>query len=318
MGTAPRFVGIDVSKAHLDVASRPDGEDFRTPNTPAGIAALVDRLKALAPALILLEATGGLERAAAVALAVAGLPTRVVEPGRVRHFARPIGQHSKTDALDARVLAHYAEAVRPEARELPDEETRGLQALLDRRRQLVTMRVSERNRLVQGPTAAVRADLEAHIAYLSDQVEAMDRSIGASIQAKAEWKLRDEVLRSVPGIGPQTSRALLGLLPELGRLTGKQVSALAGLAPRARDSGTIKGARTIFGGRGEVRTALYMASVSAARYNPDLKAFYKRLRGAGKPAKVALVAVARKLLTIANAMIRDMTPWTPKMTGVAE
>jgi transposase len=317
MEAAPRFVGIDVSKAHLDVASRPDGPEFRLPHTHEGIASLVERLKAVAPALTLLEATGGLERDAAVALAEAGLPVRVVEPGRVRHFARSIGQHSKTDAPDARVLAHYAEAVRPEARDLPDEQTRALQALLDRRRQLVAMRVSERNRLGQRPTAAVRADLEAHIAYLSDQVEAMDRSVGELIQADEGWKLRDEVLRSVPGVGPQTSRALLGLLPELGRLSGKQVSALAGLAPRARDSGTVRGARTIFGGRAEVRTALDMASVSAARFNPELRAFYERLREAGKAAKVALVAVARKLLTIANAMVRDMKPWTPKMTAVA-
>lgn len=317
MQTASRFVGIDVSKAHLDVASRPEGPEFRMPNTAEGIAALVDRLKPLSPALILLEATGGLERAAAVALAEAGLPIRIVEPGRVRHFARSIGQHSKTDALDARVLAHYAEAVRPEARDLPDEQTRDLQALLDRRRQLVGMRVSEQNRLKQGPTAAVGADLKAHIAYLSDQVEAMDRSIGEAIEAKQEWKLRDEVLRSVPGIGPQTSRTLLGLLPELGQLTGKQVSALAGLAPRARDSGTVRGARTIFGGRAVVRTALYMASVSAMRFNPELRAFYTRLRQAGKAAKVALTAVSRKLLTIANAMIRDMKPWMPKRTGLA-
>jgi transposase len=318
MEIAPRFVGIDVSKAHLDVASRPDGQEFRLPNTPEGIASLVERLKALSPTLTLLEATGGLERAAAVAMAEAGLPIRIVEPGRVRHFARSIGQHSKTDALDARVLAHYADAVRPEARDLPDEETRDLQALLDRRRQLVAMRVSERNRLRQGPTAAVRSDLEAHIAYLSGQVEAMDRTIGEKLEAKAEWKLRDEILRSVPGIGAQTSRTLLGLLPELGELTGKQVSALAGLAPRARDSGTVKGARTIFGGRAEVRTALYMASVSAMRFNPELRAFYLRLRQAGKAAKVALTAVSRKLLTIANAMIRDMKPWTPKMTGATE
>jgi transposase len=316
METTPRFVGIDVSKAHLDVASRPDGQEFRLPNTPEGIASLVERLKAQPPALILLEATGGLERAAAIALTEAKLPVRIVEPGRVRHFARSIGQHSKTDTLDARVLAHYGEAVRPEARDLPDEETRDLQALLDRRRQLVAMRVSEQNRLKQGPAAAVQADLKAHIAYLSDQIEAMDSSIGEKIEAKEDWKLRDEILRSVPGIGPQTSRALLGLLPELGQLSGKQVSALAGLAPRARDSGTVKGARTIFGGRAEVRTALYMASVSAMRFNPDLRAFYKRLRQAGKAAKVALVAVARKLLTVANAMIRDMKPWEPKMTGV--
>lgn len=318
MQTPPRFVGIDVSKAHLDVASRPDGQEFRLANNPEGIASLVARLTASPPTLILLEATGGLERAAALALAEAKLPIRIVEPGRVRHFARSIGQHSKTDALDARVLAHYAEAVRPEARDLPDEETRDLQALLDRRRQLVTMRVSEQNRLKQGPTAAIQADLKAHIAYLTDQVERMDKSIGELIEAKAEWKRRDEVLQSMPGVGPQTARTLLGLLPELGTLTGKQVSALAGLAPRARDSGTVRGARTIFGGRAEVRTALYMASVSAMRFNPELRAFYRRLREAGKAAKVALTAVSRKLLTIANAMIRDMKPWTPKMTSLAE
>jgi transposase len=315
MEITPCFVGIDVSKAHLDVASRPDGQEFRLPNTPEGIASLVDRLKPLSPALILLEATGGLEQAVAVALAEAQMPIRIIEPGRVRHFARSIGQHSKTDALDARVLAHYAEAVRPEARDLPDEETRSLQALLDRRRQLVNMRVSEQNRLKQEPTAAVQANLKAHIAYLSDQIEVMDKSIGDLVKAQPDWKLRDEILQSIPGIGPQTSRTLLGLLPELGELTGKQVSALAGLAPRAQDSGTVKGARTIFGGRAEVRTALYMASVSAACYNPDLKAFYKRLRQAGKAAKVALVAVSRKLLTIANAMIRDMKPWTPTKAG---
>lgn len=317
METAPCFVGIDVSKAYLDVASRPDGQGFRLPNTAEGIASLIERLGPLSPALILLEATGGLEWAAAVALAEAKLPVRIVEPGRVRHFARSIGQHSKTDAIDARVLAHYAEAVRPEVRDLPDEETRDLQALLDRRRQLVNMRVSEQNRLKQKPPAAVQVNLKAHIAYLSSQVEAMDKSVGELVKAKEDWRLRDEVLRSIKGVGPQTSRTLLGLLPELGKLTGKQVSALAGLAPRARDSGTVRGARTIFGGRAEVRTALYMASVSAISYNPDLKAFYRRLREAGKAAKVALVAVSRKLLTIANAMIRDMKPWTPKITSVS-
>jgi transposase len=314
MSATPCFIGIDVSKAQLDVALRPDVHEFRLPNTAEGIASLVDRLKPLSPTLILLEATGGLEWAAAVALAEAKLPVRIVEPGRVRHFARSIGQHSKTDALDARVLAHYADAVRPEARELPDQETRDLQALLDRRRQLVAMRVSEQNRLKQGPTATVQTDLKAHIAYLCGQIKAMDQAVGKAIEAKGDWKLRDEILQSIPGVGPQTSRTLLGLLPELGKLTGKQVSALAGLAPRARDSGTIRGARTIFGGRAEVRTALYMASVSAMRFNPGLKAFYKRLRETGKAAKVALVALSRKLLTIANAMIRDMTHWTPTKT----
>lgn len=308
-----RFVGIDVSKAWLDLASRPDGHASRHPNTAAGIAALVAGLTADPPALILLEATGGLERAVAAALVEAGLPVRIVEPGRVRHFARSIGQQAKTDALDARVLAHYAEAVRPESRVLPDEATHQLQALLDRRRQLVAMRVAEQNRLGQRPTARVRVDLEAHVAYLTTQINHIDISISQSIQAVEEWRLRDEVLKSVPGVGPQTARTLLGELPELGRLTGRQMASLAGLAPRARDSGTMRGARTIFGGRAEVRTALYMASLAAVRFNPQLRAFYRRLREAGKPAKVALTAVSRKLLTIVNAMIRDMKNWEPNM-----
>lgn len=317
MPPAPRFIGIDVSKAALDVASRPDGQEFRLANTPQGIAELVARLMATPPDLVLLEATGGLERPVAVALAEAGMPVRIVEPGRVRHFARSIGQQAKTDTLDARLLAHYAEAVRPESRALPDEATHQLQALLDRRRQLVAIRVAEQNRLQQRPTAAVRSDLVAHIAYLCGQIDRLEASASEAIEAREEWRTRDEVLRSVPGVGPQTSRMLLGSLPELGRLTGKRVASLAGLAPRARDSGTVRGARTIFGGRAEVRTALYMASLSAVRFNPELRAFYQRLKGAGKASKVALTAVSRKLLTILNAMIRDMTPWEPKKTTIA-
>jgi len=316
MDSAPRFVGIDVSKAYLDVASRPEGQEFRLPNTVEGIAALVERLKEVPPQLVVLEATGGLERAAAVALAEAKVPVRVVEPSRVRYFARSIGQNSKTDTLDARVIAQFAEAVKPEARALPDDATRELQALLDRRRQLVEARVAEENRRRQGPTAAVRTSLEAHIAYLKGQIEALDIAVASAIQADPEWKLRDEVLRTIPGIGRQTAAMLLGSLPELGTLNGKKVAALAGLAPRARDSGTIKGPRTIFGGRAEVRKALYMASVSAMRFNPELRTFYARLRAAGKAAKLALVAVARKLLTIANAMVRDMTPWGLKKVAV--
>jgi transposase len=309
MQPTPRFIGIDVSKAFLDVASQPDGQEFRLPNTPEGIATLVERLKAVPPSLVVMEATGGLERAAAVALAAAGLPVRVVEPSRVRHFALSLGQFSKTDTLDARVLAKFAEAVQPEARALPDEATRQLQAILDRRRQLVEIRVAEQNRLRQGPTAAVRTNLEAHIAYLKGQIALLDTAVSEAIAADPKWGPRDEVLRSIPGVGRQTSAMMLGSLPELGTLKGKQVTALVGLAPRARDSGKIRGVRTIFGGRSEVRRALYMAAVSAMRFNPELRAFYTRLRTAGKPAKVAIVAVARKLLVIANAMIRDMTPW---------
>jgi transposase len=317
MAPAPQFVGIDVSKAHLDVASHPEGRAFRLPNTAEGVAALADRLKLDAPALVVLESTGGLERAAAVALADAGVPVRVVEPGRVRNYARAIGQRAKTGALDARLIARFAEAAKPEARDLPDESARELRALLDRRRQLVAIRVSEENRLGQGPTAAVRSDLEAHIAYLRGQVERLDVAVGEAIEAEAEWRLRDEVLRSVPGVGPQTSRMLLGALPELGRISGREAAALAGLAPYADDSGDSSKPRKIAGGRGAVRTALYMAALSAIRFNPTLRAFYRRLRRAGKAAKLALTAVSRKLLTIVNAMIRDMKPWTPNMTGVA-
>lgn len=309
-----RFIGVDVCKDWLDVASRPDGLIARYPNTPDGIAELIHRLTRQPPELIVLEATGGLERPRAVALGEAGLPGRVVQPGRVRHFARAVGQHSKTDVLDARVLAHSAEAVHPEARALPDEATRALQALLDRRRQLVAIRVAEQSRLSQAATSAVRGTIEALIAYLTAQIDRLDGEVAAALEAAPEWKLRDEILRSVPGVGPQTARTLLGSMPELGTLSRQQIAALAGLAPRARDSGSSRGVRAIFGGRAEVRAGLYMAALTAARSNPVLKAFYARLREAGKAAKVALVAVARKLLTILNAMIRDRKAWEPKMT----
>jgi transposase len=316
MTPTPPFVGVDVSKAYLDLATRPAGEDVRLPNTAEGIAEVLRRFRGGPPALVVLEASGGWERPLAAALAGANIPVRVVEPGRVRHFARATGQFAKTDTLDARVIAHFAEAVRPEARPLPDDKARELQGLLDRRRQLVEARVAEENRLRQGPTAAVRRSLEAHIAYLKGQVEALDAQVGAAITADPEWGPRDAVLRTIPGVGRQTAAMLLGSLPELGTVSGKEAAALAGLAPRARDSGTVKGVRTIFGGRGELRRALYMAAVSAMRFNPALRGFYARLRAAGKAAKVALVAVARKLLTIANAMVRDMQPWSPKMAAV--
>lgn len=317
MPEAQRFTGIDVSKEWLDVASRPDGRVSRHRNTAEGIAALVAALAAEPPVLIVLEATGGLERPLAVALGEAGLPARVVQPGRVRHFARALGQHAKTDVLDARALAHYAEAVRPEARALPGEATRALQALLDRRRQLLAIRSAEQSRLLQATTEAVRRNVEALIAYLDGQLRQLEGEVATALQADPDWRLRDAILRSVPGVGPQTSRTLLGSLPELGRLSRQQVAALAGLAPRARDSGSTQGARSIFGGRAEVRTGLYMAALASVRHNPILKAFYRRLRDAGKASKVALIAVARKLLTILNAMIRDGKPWTPNLAGLA-
>jgi transposase len=307
------FVGIDVSKQNLDVAIRPTGESFRVPNTSEDIATLIQKLRPSSPQLVVLEATGGFERMLAVALSEAKIPSRIVDPARVRHFARSLGQHSKTDAIDAKVLAHFAEAVNPEARSLADEKTLELQALVDRRTQLIGMRTAELNRLRQAPKS-VKPGIEAHIQWLNKQIDSVDDNVNEHIKADPEWGPKQEVLRSIPGVGEQTAKSLIAQMPELGKLSRKQIAALAGLAPRARDSGSVKGARTIFGGRRAVRTALYMASLASVRFNPVLKAFYARLRLAGKVAKVALIAVARKLLTIANAMVRDQKSWTLSKT----
>ena len=294
-GNRPRFIGIDVSKAHLDVASRPDGLEFRLPNTAEGIADLVARLEGSPPSLVLLEATGGLERAAAVALAAAGLPVRIVEPGRVRHFARSIGQHSKTDAIDARVLAHYAEAVRPEARDLPDEETRELQALLDRRRQLVAMRVAEQNRLGQRPPTAVRANIEALLAYLRDQIEAMDRSIGERIPGQGGLEAPRRGPAERPGDRAADVAGPAGLPARAGPADGQADRGPGGPGPpgprqRDRQGGPDDLRRP---GRGPARQCAW-PRCSAMRFNPGLRAFYRRLRQAGKAAKLALTAVTRE------------------------
>jgi transposase len=305
------FVGIDVSKARLDgYASRPAGH-FSHPNDEAGIAAVVARLGVLGPALVVLEATGGLETPLAAALAAAKVPVAVVNPRQVRDLARAMGVLAKTDAIDARVLAAFAERVRPEVRELPGEDARQFEAILARRRQLLRMRVAERNRLGSATDAGVCKDLRAHIRYLDRRVKEMDAELGSAIERSEVYRAKDDLLRSVPGVGPVASRTLLAGLPELGRLDAKRIAALAGLAPMSRDSGTLRGRRMIRGGRADVRSALYMATLSAVRYNPTLKAFYDRLRGAGKQAKVALVAAARKLLTILNAMIKANRPWDP-------
>jgi transposase len=313
MDTEARFIGIDISKARLDGHCRHDGAPFREANDEAGIAAVVARLKAVAPTLVVVEATGGLEAPLAAALAAAELPVAVVNPRQVRDFARATGKLAKTDAIDAAVLAHFAEAIRPQARAVPDEQARRLDAILTRRRQLVEMRAAERNRLTAtaGPPA-VRQDLTAHIKYLDRRVAEMDQELEQAIQASDVWRARDDLLKGVPGIGDVVARTLLATLPELGTLTGRRIAALAGLAPVARDSGTLKGRRSIAGGRGAVRSALYMAALSAVRYNPVLKAFYDRLKAAGKPTKVALTAAMRKLLTILNAMVRSGRAWDPQ------
>jgi transposase len=311
MTDALTFVGIDVAKAQLDVHVRPHGDTFIVANEPQGIADLVARLVPLRPTLIVLEATGGLEHAAAAALAAAGLPVAVVNPRQTRDFAKALGRLAKTDTLDADTLAEFAERVRPEPRPLPDETAREFEALLLRRRQLLEMRAAEQNRLGTATAAKVRTSLQAHITWLSKQLERVDKELAAAVEASPVWRAKDELLQSIKGIGPAVSRTLLAALPELGTLTRQQIAALAGLAPLNRDSGQRRGQRCIGGGRAEVRSLLYMAALSAARYNPALKAFAERLQRAGKAVKVRLVAVARKLLTIANAVLREERPWQP-------
>jgi transposase len=309
----PTFVGIDVSKAHLDVAARPGGTSFRVANDPAGLAALVERVRPLGPALIVLEATGGYELPAVAALQAAGLAVAAVNPRQARDFAKGTGRLAKTDRIDAEALAHFAEAVRPEPRPAAEPERRSLDALMSRRGQLIEMRVMESNRLAACADAAVRAGIERHIAWLDGELADADRRLDEAVRASPAWRERDELLRSIPGIGPVVSRTLLASLPELGAAGGGRLSALAGLAPYAHDSGTLRGGRHIRGGRAEVRRALYLAALSAARRAGPLRAFADRLRSRGKKAKVVLVAVARKLLVIANAVIRSGRPWQPEL-----
>lgn len=303
------FVGIDVSKAQLDVAIRPTGERESVANDKVGIKALVKRLAKIQPTLIVLEATGGYERQVTRALVSADLPVVVVNPRQVRDFAKATGQLAKTDSIDAAVLAHFAEAVRPELRPLPDAVTLDLRALTSRRRQILEMIGAENNRLAM-TSKAVRKRISAHIHWLKQDLERADQDLDRSIQQSPIWKKNEDVLRSAPGIGPVTSRTLLAELPELGTLDRKQISALAGVAPFNRDSGSLKGRRSIWGGRAPVRCALYMATLVATRRNSVIRDFYQRLRAKGKLFKVALVACMRKLLTILNSMIKHKTSWS--------
>jgi len=303
------FVGLDVAKAQLDVAVRPSGEGWSTPNDEAGIAQLVARLRALRPALVVAEATGGFEHAAIAALAAVGLPVVVANPRQVRDFARATGQLAKTDQLDAGILALFAERVRPTPRPLPDAAAQLLDALLTRRRQLLEMLVAEQNRLGFAPKPLHRS-ISQHIRWLERQLDDVTTELAHRIEESPVWRAKDDLLQSVPGIGPIVSATLLGELPELGTLSHKQIAALVGVAPLARDSGTLRGKRMVWGGRASVRTALYLAALCGRRWNPQLRVFYERLRAAGKPKKVALIACARKLLTILNAMVRTNTRWT--------
>jgi transposase len=317
MSINERFVGIDVSKDHFDVAVRPDGTHRRVPNTDEGFDQLVALLRPLGPTLIVLEATGGYQRRAVAALSLAGLPVAVVNPARAREFARAAGRLAKTDAVDAAVLAEFAERMRPPVRPLPDAQAQEMQALLARRGQLVGMRTMERNRLGSATDRTVRSSIEAHLAWLEEQIDGTEKGLDEAIEASPVWKAKDELLQSIKGIGPGVARTLLFEFPELGTLTREQIAALAGVAPMNRDSGRWTGKRFIAGGRAVVRTAVYMATHAARKWNPALKAFADRLTAAGKPPKVVLIAVARKLLVIANAVLRDKKPWRNVTENVA-
>jgi len=308
-------VGIDVAKAELVTATRPVRDCWTVANDEAGTRSLVERLTALRPELIVLEATGGYELLVVAALVAAGLPVVVVNPRQVRDFAKATGQLAKTDLLDADMLALFAERVRPAIRPLPDAEAHELDALLTRRRQLLEMLQAERNRLGQvfSRGKPVTKSLTAHIAFLERELEKTDTELGDQVRRSPAWREKDELLQSVPGIGRVVSFTLLAELPELGRLSRREIAKLVGVAPLSRDSGTLRGRRFVHGGRASVRAVLYMGALVATQRNTLLRAFYQRLLRAGKPKKLALVACMRKLLTILNTMARTQRPWSPAL-----
>lgn len=302
------FVGIDVSKAFLDVALLPEGRSFRLAREERALQTLIEALRAAAPERIVLEATGGFEALVVAALAGAGLPVAVVNPRQARAFAKATGTLAKTDAIDARLLAQLGAALAPPVRALKSEEQQSLEALTARRRQLVEMLTMERNRLAGAP-ASVRRDLKAHIRWLEKRLDDVDGEIKRLIERCEALRAGEALIRSAPGAGPLLAATLLGSVPELGRLNRREIAALVGVAPFNCDSGRYRGSRHVFGGRAAVRTVLYMATLSAIRCNPAIRAFHARLRASGKPPKVAIVACMRKLLTILNAMMRTQTPW---------
>ena len=306
-----RYVGIDVAKASLAVATWPEDTQWTTTQAEADVSALVAQLTVLAPRLIVLEATGGYEAVVAGQLAAAGLPVAVVNPRQVRDFARALGQQAKTDPLDARVLALFGARVQPQVRPLADAATQDLLAQILRRRQLIEMLGAEHNRLGLA-RRPVRKALQAHIAWLERQLASLDDDIAAAIRESPVWQAREDLLRSVPGIGPQTARVLIAQVPELGTLSHRALAALVGVAPFAQESGRHRGVRTIRGGRAAVRAALYLPTVTAARCNPVIRAFYRPLLATGKPKKGALIAAMHKLLTVLNSMVRDGRAWCPE------
>ena len=302
------YVGIDVAKAQLDVAVRPADDRWEVSHDDAGIGQLVSQLKNLKPAMALVEASGGLELSLVATLATEGLPVVVVNPRQVRDFAKATGKLAKTDALDAAVLAHFANVIRPSVRPLRDAEAQVLISLTARRHQVMTMLVSEKNRLGTA-ISAVRPRIEAHIVWLEQELDDLDEGLRQTLRQNPVWREKDDLLRTVPGVGEQLSLTLLAYLPELGTLDRRQVAALVGVAPFNRDSGTLRGKRTVWGGRARVRAALYMGALVGSRYNPVIRDFYQRLLAAGKPKKLALTACMHKLLVILNAMLKHGSPW---------
>ena len=309
------WVGIDISKATLDVFVQPTGRHWQVANRPAQIDQLADQLAELAPERIVVEASGGYEAPLVAALASRPLPVVVVNPRQVRDFARATGQLAKTDRIDAQVLAQFGEAIRPEVRPLPDATTRALRALVSRHRQLQDMLIAEQNRLVsaavQDAPEPLRDQLGEHIDWLRRQLAHVDDDLHRQLETSPVWRERDDLLRTIPGIGPVASATLLSQVPELGQLDRKAIAKLVGVAPLNRDSGTLRGRRRVWGGRAAVRAVLYMAALVATRHNPSIRDFYARLRAAGKPPKVALVACMHKLLLLCNSVLRSAVPWRP-------
>jgi transposase len=308
MTSSPLFVGIDVAKAALDIALRPSDQLWQVIYDDAHVEALVTQLSELSPSLIVVEATGGLERTLVGALVVAGLSVVVINPRLARDFAKATGRLGKTDRIDAQVLAHYGEAIRPSRRPLPDAAPQQLRALVDRRRPLIDMMSAEQSRLKTSP-ARIRDSIASHLTWLRQQVASWDDDLDRLLQASALWRERDAILQSTPGVGPVLSRTLISQLPELGDLKRKEIAALVGVAPFNRDSGTWRGRRTIWGGRATVRAVLYMSTLVATRHNPVIHEFYERLLDAGKATKVAMTACMRKLLRILNAMVKNQQRW---------
>ena len=308
LSDVPCFVGIDVAKAQLDIALRPSGERWAVPNEASGVALLVDRVQTLTPTRIVLEATGGLARAVTSALATAGLPVVVVHPRQVRDVARATGQRAKTEALDARALAHCADVIRPTPRPLPDAQTQELRALLGRRQPLIVMRTAAQHRLA-GTNACLTKNMTAPMTWLNADIATLDDELEALLRASPLWREHDERLQSAKGMGPVRAQTLLLERPELGTRIRQEIAALVGVAPLNGDSGTMRGKRTIWGGRAHVRTVLDMSTRVATRFNPQIKAFYQRLLAAGNVKKVALTACMRQFLTMLNAMLKHRTPW---------